>query len=119
MRIPTKQIKRNLTEQLRDLANEIHSMRNLSEAGIEMIDTDSIFFSSYDSALRYAKSDPTQPFSKFSATGQVLYVREDDGHIGRYFIASDRSLQKIESDTPVEIVDPLYRKFEIDKAIQG
>ena len=118
LRVPMDQIKTNFRQTFSELRSEIQSMRNLSEAGIHMIDTDSIFFSSYDSAVKYANRDPRILFSKYSMPGQIILVREDDAHIGKYIIENDRSLRKIEDDKPNNESN-VYTKNEIDNLIKG
>ena len=117
MRVPLNQFKSDIIEKIFDIKRNIVSMKNLSEVGFQMIDTDSKFFSSYDSALRYANHDPSILFSKYSMTGETIFIREDDGYIGKYIIENAKTLRKIENDDNDNISDPLYSKSEIDEKL--
>ena len=120
MRIPLDRVKAEVRDKGYLIKDLINSSKKLSQYGIQMIDTDGIFFSSYDSAIKYAKQDPAIPFSSYSIIGQIIHVREDNGYIGKYFIASDRSLQKYDinnDESKNKCGSEIYTKQKIDEMI--
>lgn len=118
MRIPLDRIKAELRDKVYTIKNIINSSMNLSQHGIQMIDTDAKFFSSYDSAVRYANKDPAILFSNYSIPGETIFVSDDTGHIYKYIIDRDRSLRKIEYDTlGIQSESEIYTKKEIEEII--
>ena len=118
LRVPMNQLNYDFKQKVRDVTNELHKMKQMSNAhGIEMIDTDSIFFSSYESALKYATNDPSISFSKFSAPGQILLIRQENGSIGKYIIGENRELISVLNEPNNDTGPNIYTKSEVDKII--
>lgn len=118
LRIPLDKAKAEIRDKVYIIKNMIKSSKNLSQYGIQMIDTDAKYFSSYDSAVRYAHKDPSILFSNYSIPGETIFVSDDDGHICKYIIERDRSLRKIEyANSDIQTESEIYTKKEIEEII--